>query len=78
MTAVWRRRHHQRQYPCAEGYRRGQQHVKVYDGSTLIGTTKANSTGSWEYITAVLTDAKHVLTATATSSSGQISARQLR
>jgi hypothetical protein len=44
--------------------------VKVFDGSTQIGTTTANSSGSWDYITAVLTDAKHVLTATATDTAG--------
>lgn len=44
--------------------------VKVYDGSTQIGSTTATSTGSWDYITNVLTDAKHTLTATATNSSG--------
>ncbi|WIW46990.1 Ig-like domain-containing protein [Bradyrhizobium sp. 62B] len=48
--------------------------VKVYDGSTQIGTATATSTGSWDYITKVLTDAKHTLTATATNSSGQTSA----
>ena len=48
--------------------------VKIYDGSTQIGTTTASSTGSWDYITSVLNNAKHVLTATATSSSGQTSA----
>ncbi|MEH2507275.1 hypothetical protein V1290_006086 [Bradyrhizobium sp. AZCC 1578] len=48
--------------------------VKIYDGSTQIGTTTASSTGSWDYITSVLTNAKHVLTATATTSSGQTSA----
>jgi hypothetical protein len=48
--------------------------VKVYDGSTQIGSTTATSTGSWDYITAVLTDAKHTLTATATNASGQTSA----
>ena len=48
--------------------------VKIYDGSTQIGTTTASSTGSWDYITSVLSNAKHVLTATATSSSGQTSA----
>lgn len=47
--------------------------VKVYDGTTQIGTTTAGSTGSWEYITSVLTNAKHMLTATATTSSGQTS-----
>ncbi|MCA6120243.1 right-handed parallel beta-helix repeat-containing protein, partial [Bradyrhizobium sp. WSM 1738] len=48
--------------------------IKIYDGSTQIGTTTATSTGSWDYITSVLTNAKHVLTATATNSSGQTSA----
>lgn len=44
--------------------------VKVFDGATQIGTTTANSSGSWDYITSVLTDAKHVLTATATGTAG--------
>ena len=48
--------------------------IKIYDGSTQIGTTTASSTGSWDYITSVLSNAKHVLTATATNSSGQTSA----
>jgi Bacterial Ig-like domain/Bacterial Ig domain len=47
--------------------------VKVYDGSTQIGMTTATSAGTWDYITQVLSDAKHALTATATNSSGQIS-----
>ncbi|WP_141937364.1 Ig-like domain-containing protein [Bradyrhizobium sp. UNPA324] len=48
--------------------------VKIYDGTTQIGSATATSTGSWDYITAILTDAKHTLTATATNASGQISA----
>jgi hypothetical protein len=48
--------------------------VKIYDGSTQIGTTTANASGSWEYITAVLTNAQHVLKATVTNASGQTSA----
>lgn len=47
--------------------------VKVYDGTTQIGSTTADAAGSWDYITKVLTDAKHTLTATATNSSGQTS-----
>jgi hypothetical protein len=47
--------------------------VKIYDGSTQIGTATASSSGSWDYITQVLTDAKHALTATVTNSSGQTS-----
>jgi hypothetical protein len=48
--------------------------VKIYDGSTQIGSTTADSSGSWDYITQALTDAKHTLTSTATNSSGQASA----
>jgi hypothetical protein len=48
--------------------------ITVYDGATQLGTTTASSTGSWDYITAVLTDATHVLTATETNTSGQTSA----
>jgi hypothetical protein len=48
--------------------------IKVYDNGNQIGTATANSSGSWEYITNVLTNAKHSLTATATNSSGQTSA----
>ncbi|WP_247476081.1 Ig-like domain-containing protein [Bradyrhizobium sp. 169] len=48
--------------------------VKIYDGSAQIGTTTADSAGAWDYITKVLTDAKHTLTATATNSSGQTGA----
>ncbi|HEY8333376.1 MAG TPA: Ig-like domain-containing protein [Tardiphaga sp.] len=48
--------------------------VKISDGSTQMGSVKADSSGSWSYITSVLTDAKHMLTATATDSSGQTSA----
>jgi hypothetical protein len=48
--------------------------IKVYDNGVQIGSTTADSSGSWGYITDVLTNAKHVLTATATSSSGQASA----
>ncbi|WP_157785258.1 Ig-like domain-containing protein [Bradyrhizobium yuanmingense] len=48
--------------------------VKIYDGTTQIGSTTTDLGGSWDYITKVLTDAKHTLTATATSSSGQTSA----
>ena len=47
--------------------------VTVYDGATKLGTTTASSTGSWDYITGVLTDAKHMLTATETNSSDQTS-----
>jgi hypothetical protein len=48
--------------------------VKIYDGGTSIGQTTADSNGKWEYITSVLNDATHVLTATATNSTSMASA----
>ena len=66
--------HHQRQYLQLKGTAAANSTVKIYDGATQIGTTTASSTGSWDYITSVLSNAKHVLTATATTSSGQTSA----
>jgi Bacterial Ig-like domain/Bacterial Ig domain len=48
--------------------------VKVFDGLTQVGTTTANSSGSWSDVLAILTDAKHTLTAIAVNSSGQSSA----
>src|SRR6202022_1229129 len=48
--------------------------VKIFDGSAQIGTAAANSSGSWDYITSVLIDAKHMLTAKAPDSSCQTSA----
>lgn len=48
--------------------------VTVFDGSVQIGVAKADSSGSWQYITDVLKDSVHVLTATATDSAGHASA----
>lgn len=47
--------------------------VKFFDGTIQIGSTTTDSSGNWDYITKVLTDAKHTLTATATNTSGQTS-----
>ncbi|WP_245320001.1 Ig-like domain-containing protein, partial [Bradyrhizobium sp. LMTR 3] len=44
--------------------------VKVFDGTTQIGTATANSSGAWSYTTAALTDGNHSLKATATTTSG--------
>ena len=44
--------------------------VQVYDGSTLLGTTTANSSGAWTYTTGQLSNGTHQVTATATTSSG--------
>ena len=47
--------------------------VQVYDGSTLLGTTTANSSGAWTYTTGQLSNGTHQVTATATTSSGSTS-----
>ena len=40
--------------------------VNVYDGSTLLGTATANSSGAWSYTTGALTNGTHGFTATDT------------
>src|SRR5262249_19166193 len=47
--------------------------VKVYDGTTLLGSAVAGSNGSWSYSTSTLTDGNHSFTATATDASGNTS-----
>ena len=42
--------------------------VKVFDGSTQIGTTTASASGAWSYNTAALTDGNHSFTISATVS----------
>src|SRR5262249_14501120 len=48
--------------------------VKVYDGTTLLGTATANSSGSWSFLTAKLSDGPHDFTATATDKAGNTGA----
>ena len=48
--------------------------VKVFDGTTQVGTATANSSGQWHLTTQVLSDGPHNLTATDTDSSGHTSA----
>jgi len=50
--------------------------VKLYDGTTLLGTTIADAaTGAWSFaITTVLADGTHMLAATATDAAGNVSA----
>ena len=42
--------------------------VKVYDGTTLLGTVTANASGAWNFVTAPLPDGLHKFTATDTVS----------
>src|SRR5262249_29884235 len=48
--------------------------IKVYDGTTLIGTTTTDATGAWSYTTAPLSSGPNALTATVTDLAGNISA----
>ena len=49
--------------------------VKVYDGTTVIGTTTVDNSGNWTFTpTTPLTDGSHSLTATSTDAGGNTSA----
>ncbi|MDA9409922.1 hypothetical protein XH80_25220 [Bradyrhizobium sp. CCBAU 45384] len=48
--------------------------IKVYDGTTQVGTTMTNSTGAWSLTTSALSVGSHVLTAKAADVAGNISA----
>jgi hypothetical protein len=47
--------------------------VKVFDGTTQIGTVTANASGAWTFVTATLTDATHAFTAKAMDAAGNLS-----
>ncbi len=49
--------------------------IRVYDGTTLLGTTTANGNGAWNYSTGTLADATHSFTARATDVAGNLRAR---
>ena len=48
--------------------------VKVYDGTTLLGSITASGSGAWSYTTAALADGAHSLSATDTDAAGNTSA----
>ena len=68
------RSHHQRQHAGANRHGRSQRTVKVFDGTTQIGSATANGSGAWTYTTAALANGAHSLTATATDAAGNTSA----
>ena len=47
--------------------------VKLYDGSTLLGSVTAGATGAWSFTTSALADGAHNLAATVTDGSGNTS-----
>ncbi|WP_017348354.1 Ig-like domain-containing protein, partial [Pantoea sp. A4] len=48
--------------------------VKVYDGSTLLGSVTADAEGKWSFTTPSLSDGNHSLTTTVTDAAGNTSA----
>jgi large repetitive protein len=44
--------------------------IKVYDGSTLLGSTTVQSNGTWSFKTPTLSNASHSITATETNAGG--------
>ena len=47
--------------------------LEVFDGSTELGTTTANSSGAWSYTTGTLANGVHSFTATDTDVAGNVS-----
>ncbi len=47
--------------------------VKIYDGSTLLGSVTANASGAWSYTTPALSNGGHNFTVTATDAAGNVS-----
>ena len=44
--------------------------VKIYDGTTLLGSVATNGSGSWTYTTSALANGAHSLTSSATDAAG--------
>ena len=51
--------------------------IKIYDGTTLVGTATADAVGTWIVTTSVLPDGPHTLTATSTDAAGNVSGPSL-
>ncbi|WP_322026024.1 Ig-like domain-containing protein [Burkholderia sp. BCC1977] len=62
--------------PTLSGQAEAYSTVAVYDGTTLLGTTKTNIDGTWSFpLTSPLSNGTHALTVTATDPAGNTSAR---
>lgn len=60
--------------PTITGTAEANSTVKVYDGSTLIGTVNADGSGNWTLIPVIaLSDGAHEVKATATNAAGNVS-----
>ncbi|EMN1930784.1 hypothetical protein RVV18_005263, partial [Burkholderia ambifaria] len=62
--------------PTLSGHAEAYSTVAIYDGTTLLGTTKTNIDGTWTFqLTSPLSNGTHALTVTATDPAGNTSAR---
>jgi len=62
--------------PMLSGQAEAYSTVAIYDGTTLLGTTKTNIDGTWTFqLTSPLSNGTHALTVTATDPAGNTSAR---
>ena len=48
--------------------------IRIYEGTTLVGTTTSNSKGNWVFESSPLSKGAHFFTATATDAAGNVSA----
>ncbi len=48
--------------------------IRVYDGTTLLGSTVVGANGTWSFTSPALADGSHSLTVTATDAAGNTSA----
>ncbi|WP_202307755.1 Ig-like domain-containing protein [Dryocola clanedunensis] len=61
--------------PLLQGQAEAGSVVKVYDNGAVMGSTTANSSGSWSYTTPARSEGKHTFTATATDAAGNASGK---
>ncbi|MCE0489776.1 Ig-like domain-containing protein [Pantoea sp. Mb-10] len=59
--------------PVLSGTAEANSRVSIYDGSTLLGTAIAGSSGSWSFTTPVLGQGAHALSVTVTDAAGNVS-----
>src|SRR5262249_56613070 len=60
--------------PCSPGTAEAGSTVKVFDGTTQIGTATANASGVWTFATATLSNGAHNFTAKAMDAAGNTGA----
>ena len=69
-----RQRPHQRQPHHPEGGALANSTIKIFDGTTQIGTATVDGNGVWSFVTATLSDGNHSLTSKTMDAAGNLSA----